>query len=175
MSYKSSTIRPLRIDHIPEVHLKGIGQVALSWAYLEGGIERLIWVLSQLDQRDGIAFTTHMNMPMRIDVANTLFNSKFPNDQMTTDFKKLSKYIKNTLSPIRNEIVHSRVLYIEDLQTSFRTIYKARGKVVNQPKSIQPAEYDDAMDEIMKVANDVIDILKKLIEAKEATDFPPVP
>lgn len=32
----------LRIDHIPDEHLNGIGKVALSWAYLEGGIERII-------------------------------------------------------------------------------------------------------------------------------------
>ena len=159
--------RYLTIDHIPNEHLNGIGLVALSWAYLEGGVERIIWRLADLDDNDGIAVTTHLNMPMRLDMANSLIHLHISDPEFIKKFKKLAKHIKKTLSPLRNEIVHSRVLYLEQVKLAMRATYKSRGKVSKNMKPIEISEYGDASKDIMETANEVYNLLGHLDRAKK--------
>ena len=159
--------RYLKIDQIPDEHLKGIGQVALSWAYLVSGLERIIWRLAQLDDNDGIAVTTHLNMPMLLDMSNSLIDLHIGESKTKDEFKKLSKDIKNNLSPLRNEIVHSRIIFLEQVDAAIRATYKARGKVSKNMKPIELNEYDDASNKIIDAANEVYTLLGRLDLAKE--------
>jgi len=164
------------LDHIPNEHLCGIGRVALTWAFLDGAIERIIWELSGLSssqskEKYGIAFTTHMSMPQKLDVMNALMNEVYGITEYTRELKAISKHVRESLSTKRNEIVHSRVLNIREIDSVFRTVYKARGQVKREAKSVTVEEYNEIAAEILEAANKVYTILAAVIQMQKAREL----
>jgi hypothetical protein len=158
-------------DKIEDVHLRGIGLVSLSWSYLEGAAERIIWRLSRLDDRTGPAITTHMGYGQRLQAAETLLHNEFPGSSEYASFKTLAEHIRKNLSAKRNEIVHSRLVGLE--HADIRVIYKARGKLIKDVKPIEPREYDDVHNEIIAAADQLREILAgvlRLVQEKDGRD-----
>lgn len=99
---------------------------------------------------------------MRLNMANSLIGLYLNNPDTQNDFKKLSKHISNNLAPLRNEIVHSRVLYLTEIDAAIRPVYKSRGKVSKTMKPIDLNEYDDVSNQIIDAANQVYNLLGRL-------------
>ena len=157
-------VERFNLDHIPEVHLRGIGQVALSWAILEGVVERVIWRGARLDDNQGLSLTTHMNMPMRLDAMCSIINYVFPDSELDETAKALSGRIRNELSPLRNDVVHTRVIKFPDVEQTVRPKYKARGKLEKQVITIDGGDYKEISNKILKTAHELRQLLSQVIE-----------
>lgn len=163
----------IELDHIEDKDLRGIGLVALSWAFLEGAAERIIWRVSRIDDARGLSITTHMNYVQRLEAACTLVHSEFPDSPADKRLPKLAKHIRKNLSPERNKIVHNRVLEFGPGAT-YRLNYKARGRLVKELEPIDPQEYEITSKNILDAANELRSILADLIKLIEAKyDAPP--
>ncbi|HEV3159070.1 MAG TPA: hypothetical protein VGZ89_03675 [Xanthobacteraceae bacterium] len=166
---------PITLDHIPDPHLRGIGLVALAWSYMEGALERVIWRLSRLNDMRGRAFTTHMSLPARLDTLLALANHEFPKEKQTDRLKGIKEHILKTLSPKRNEIVHSRVIKFDEIEVAFLTHYKARGKIVTSVQQIDSHEYDSTAREILTTANELRGLLADYYDLIRKKDGAPPP
>ena len=169
-----SKIPHIHLDH-DDFHLAGIGKVSVAWSYLEGGIERTIWVAGRFSEQRGLAVTTHMSIPARLDAMCSMVRLAFPNSDLLEQVTKQRKHIQNNLAPRRNEIVHSRLHYLKDLEAYFRSTYKARGEVKAMTEKAELMEYEEAAKEILKTTNEMMDTLNQLIEQVAATDGVPPP
>jgi len=167
----------ITLDHIPAEHHEGVGLVANSWTYLEAGVERIIWRLARVNDKRGIALTTHMSMPARLDAMCALADLEFPEAPETKRLYKLKECIKGEkMAGARNEIVHSRVLHFPDpFGMTMRSIYKARGKVKKEAKSAIPQEYYDTSKRILDTASELREIIAAIYDLVEAKDGAPPP
>jgi hypothetical protein len=73
--------------------LEAIGMVATEWSYLESIVEAAIWNLAYLDENSGAAITTHLNMPIRLDMLMTLFREHYGECEATHQLDKMCKAI----------------------------------------------------------------------------------
>lgn len=143
----------ITLDHLPDEHLRGVGLVAISWAFLEGAIERIVWRAAGLEENKGIAITTHTNIQTRLDMAKTLLNKFFPNSKPAKQLKSLDKHIRKILMPLRNEIVHSRIIALDLHSDPLRAVYKARGELKRKTVPIKLEEYETVSKQILAAAN----------------------
>ena len=153
----------ISIDHIPDTDFRGVGRVAVAWSYLEGTLERIAWVCSNIKERHGICLTTHIGVKNRYDAALALLREELPESKPEKSLAAMNNQINNELYGLRNEIVHSRVFYFEDASTSYRRIYKARKKVKSETVPIDPTEYERVSTQIISTANQIMDILNETI------------
>lgn len=166
---------PFRIDHIPNEHLIGIGKVAAHWAFLEGTIERIIRRLLRLNDRQGIAITTHMNIGMRIDAMSAAIKEEFPNSDLAIDLPKIGKRIRKHIAPKRNSIVHNRIVKFPDAPEALRIIYKARGQIVKEHEIINLSEYGAICSEMGDTTQKLLEALSEIIDLVKAKDGVPSP
>lgn len=152
----------ISVDHLPDDHLRGIGLVAVSWAYLEGTVERLIWSLNRLDSKRGECTTTHLTVRSRFDIATSLAHEELEQTDIPNRLKLYATYVTNDLARQRNKIVHSRLHYDPNWQNPVRGTYKARGKRQKQIDRAEISEYELASREIINTANVLIGILKEI-------------
>lgn len=146
---------------------EGIGSVALAWSTLEWFTELISWRVAGLNRLRGIAITTHMSMPQRLDVMLSLLDTALQEKQIPqqiySDAKKESKHIKNNLAPKRNKIVHSRIVNIPAFDAhNIRKTYKARGRVETDDIPATQKEYEDITDEILDSANRLTGLLRQI-------------
>jgi hypothetical protein len=152
----------ITLDHVPREDHEGIGRVANAWAYLEGVVERLIWCLARIDDNRGGAITTHMAIRNRMDAACALADLEFPNHPQTAKLKSLGNQVTGALYGARNEVVHSRTLYIE-WAGSVRPTYKSRGVLKKEVKLVEPGSYRETEGDILDSANSLREILEDFI------------
>jgi hypothetical protein len=115
---------PVRPDQ-----LQAIGMVACEWSYLESIIEAAIWNLAYMvDEETGMAITTHLGMPQRLDMLLTLFHKRFGEGPDYDALRKHCGHIRHQLSAKRGGIIHRR--WVEGDQASpMQFIVSARGKL----------------------------------------------
>jgi hypothetical protein len=154
----------ISLDHLPDAHLRGVGLVAISWAYLEGAVERIVWRLARLDDKVGASITTHTNIQTRLDAARTLLNREFPDSDPAVRLKRLDRHIRQCLMGDRNEIVHSRILHFNNPDLTIRLIYRARGELRKDAKPIEDAEYEAVSARILAAATEATDILSRVLD-----------
>ncbi len=177
---KASTERleqyyPIELNHLPDEHLRGIGIVAVAWSFLEGIIERIAWKACRLTDERGQAFTTHMSLPARLDTMCTAVEEEFPGSDIAEELPKIAKRIKQTMAPLRNEIVHSRIFKLEEFEDVFRKTYKARMRRAEKTKVAQVSEYEATAKTIINTTNELVELaneLRTLIEKKDGTPAP---
>ena len=159
------TFSHIKLDHLPQDHLQGIGLVAVSWAFLEGALERIIWAVARLEtEQRGQAMTTHMTLRSRYDAAMALLNEEFPDSPALQTLSSLHSRIVNDLAGERNTIVHSRILMLPTFRVTLRKVYKARGKIKEDTVKVDPGEYKRVSDDILSAANQLLDALNEVIE-----------
>ena len=170
---KPDLIYKIQLDHIPDVDLKGIGLVALTWSYLEGAVERIAWLGAGLSEEHGLCLTTHTGIKQRYDAALAILRVEFPDSNLVADFKKLENLITSELYGLRNEIVHSRVFYPGG-DTSLRRTYKARGRIKSEIKTIDAEDYQTTAGKILDATNQVVGLLNRLYpEVERKLGAPP--
>ena len=158
------TFPRIALDHIPDDDLRGIGLVSQAWAYLEGAIERICWLMADLQQVAlGQALTTHMTHRSRYDAAMALVHSQFPDSEPHKALKALGNKITGELAGKRNDICHSRLHGLPEFGRPFRIVYKARGRVQKETVPVEIEEYDKVATEILETTNELINILNALI------------
>ncbi len=67
---------------------------------------------------------------------------EFPDTDIARNLPKIAKRIKQNISPLRNEIVHSRIFKLEEFEDVFRKTYKARMSRAEKTKVAQVSEYE---------------------------------
>jgi len=156
---------PFRLE-IPTSHIEGIGRVCATWPFVEGGLERIIWRLTPVDDNEGQALTTHMSLPQKIDAMLTLASIKRSLDSdVQNQIKALANKIRgeNGLAARRNEIIHSRVIMPPILaDEAIRMVFKMRGKRVAHAKPVTSQEYFDLADDMAEAVNDIVEIIHAL-------------
>src|SRR3972149_2670512 len=96
----------IKLDHLPHHDLWGIGLVAISWAFLEGALERIIWVVARVgSEKRGQAMTTHMTLRSRYQSALVLLDFEFPDSATLKQLSALENRIVNHLAGKRNDVV----------------------------------------------------------------------
>ena len=153
------------IESIESADLRGIGLVSVSWSFLEGAAERIIWRLGRLDDRKGASITTHMSLGMRLDAALSLLSDEFPGSDEAVDLKKLATHIRGSLASNRNRIVHSRVVLGNQ-----RLIYKARGTLKKEVETVEPGEYEEIHLDIVAATDQLREILFRVIDLVAQAD-----
>lgn len=138
-------------------HLQAIGMVAVEWSYLEHIIDDSIWQYAKIDDDIGRCFTTHMSVPMRIDVLKSLFFEHFGNSEKYKALSKIAKDIKDTVSPLRNKIVHSPWLEPENNQDAAQYLsVSARGQLKTTVLPMDVAEIRQAAETIEDYGNRLV-------------------
>jgi len=159
----------ITLDHIPGEHLRGVGLVTQAWAYLEGSLERICWLMLGLQsEASGQALTTHMTHRSQYDAALALVHDQFPDSEPEKKLRGLQNTLTACLAGKRNNIVHSRLHGLPE--GTFRIVYKARGKIRKETERAELEEYESAAREIIAATNEVIDILNELIEMVRIRD-----
>ena len=165
------TFPHISLDHLPDTDLRGIGLVAVSWAYLEGALERIIWTTARLQtEKRGQAMTTHMTLRSRYQAAMALLDKEFPDSSPLSALKSLQNSVVNDLAGRRNEIVHSRIHKLPEFPQTFRKVYKARGKIKEDTLVVDPSEYKHTSQDILDAANSLIDALNQTVELVRQKD-----
>lgn len=100
-------------------HLKAIGLVAAEWAYVELYLEGFIWEIANIDDRRGHAITTHIPSETRINILETLADTRLINPAHKRELKVIVDRIRK-LRTARNNIVHS--LWLSTKTTSINQI-----------------------------------------------------
>ena len=154
----------ISLDHLTDSQLRGVGLVSMAWSYLEGAVERITWLSGRFQEKRALAVTTHMSINARLDAMLSIVDLEFPGSKAANDLSKITKHIRQNLAPRRNEIVHSRLHGIGDTGATFRTTYKARGKVKTDTKLSELEEYEDAARKILDTTNKLMDIMNDLYE-----------
>lgn len=150
------------LDDLPDEHLRGIGLVAAAYNYLEGAVERIIWSCALLSSESGQCVTTHMNLPMKLNAAQSLANEWLNHTDIPDRLKLLNNYIRHEQSARRNQIIHSRLFYFEDADTTYRRVYKAQGKRKGETKPVDLAEYEIVAKDAINTTNILISLLLEI-------------
>lgn len=163
-------LQHISVDHLPDSHLRGIGLVAVSWAYLEGAVERIIWSLARLSSNRGECATTHLSVRSRFDIALSLANEEISNTDIPLRLQQYKNYVTNNLARERNNVVHSRLHFDPEWQHPVRGIYKARGKRKRDFVGARLNEYEHISLKIINAANDLIDMLNDINHIVKQSD-----
>jgi hypothetical protein len=115
---------------------EAIGMVASEWSYLESIVDAAIWNLAGINEETGRAVTTHVPLPTRFHMLESLFRLR-QGDAAADALRSDIETIRNTIMPQRNEIVHG-LWVLGDFGSPMIHTVKARGRVV-QSKAGKPA------------------------------------
>lgn len=118
--------------------LKAIGMVATEWQRLESIVDGAIWSLAGVSEDVGLAITTYLNVPTRLDMLKTLFHLQRGEGAANDRLSKFCKEIRQNLSPKRGEIVHSEWVR-GDYGSPMTFTVEARGKL-KATKVAMPAQ-----------------------------------
>lgn len=119
--------------------LQAIGMVACEWSYLESIVEAAIWNLAGLHDDAGASITTHLGMPLRLDILMTLFRLHRDDGGEADRLDKMCEHIRHKLSPKRGAAIHT--LWVEGDHGSPMTYsVRARGKLEHEKKGRPAAE-----------------------------------
>lgn len=89
---------------LPKDVLEAVGLYIIASAHTEGVVEMAIASLLQVDDRLGLAVTTHMNGPLRISALRSLGNLRF-SGEILADFNTHVEALQN-VNAKRNAIAH---------------------------------------------------------------------
>lgn len=158
-------------------HLKAIGLVAAEWAYGEMWLESIIWHFAKIDNVTGYAITTHIGSETRINIIETLADTRLTNPTLKAELKAVIARVRD-LRTERNNIIHS--LWVSNRQTvtladllakkrprkptpdSVRIKAKGSLKITNKPYTSKAIAA--TADKIGKLVNDMYNLLSKLRE-----------
>jgi hypothetical protein len=139
--------------------LQAIGMVACEWSYLESIIEAAIWNLAGLYHEDiGMAITTHLGMPPRLDMLLTLYHQHHGDDDKYKALKKLCDNIRRPLSAARGGVVHRR--WVEgEYGSPMQFVVTARGKLEQSKKGRPASEIRGVARQIAEKSKELRDLL----------------
>ena len=90
---------------IPDDYKKAIGEVVIQWARLEFTVEYLIWRVLRLDEEDGRAITSRLDMKPKTEMLVNLAERYFSPKEATAKLKDYVSHIAH-LHKLRNRIIH---------------------------------------------------------------------
>lgn len=135
-------------------HLQAIGMVSVEWSYLEHVVSEAIWDYAYIDHIHGRCVTSHMSVPMRLDVLKSLFFEHFGDSEQYKKLSTLVEKVKNVAGE-RNKIAHASWFESENVlgNTVTMATIKARGKLVMKLTDVNAEQIRQIADSIEDVGN----------------------
>ncbi|MCH8091303.1 MAG: hypothetical protein IIC57_03035, partial [Proteobacteria bacterium] len=126
--------------------------VTVRAADLDSVLEHAIWCLIPVGHGQGMAITTHMTTPLRVDVLLSL--AGVANWEPTTlgELEKLTKKIQRTLRK-RHDLIHALWAPAADHNGATAFTTKARGKVQYSFKDKSAKEIEKIADELYEASS----------------------
>ena len=122
---------------LPSEYLQAIGQIALSWSYLEIIIQRIMWHFIGLagNSLTGIAITRHLNFPMTYNMFRSLLELWLYQTNNKEQFDTLQNLIADAdgLCKQRNEVIHT--CWYHENNKLVCTNFSARGSLQSKDLS----------------------------------------
>ena len=147
-------------------YLQAIGLVSAEWNELELVINAGIWLFlgftateNQFDL--GRAVTTHLNLPIRLDILLSLVHEQLNDRRADERFKQIANEIRKDLSPKRNKIIHAQDWRFShpDSPEGFIVRFKARGRVESSIEKMMPNEITEIAVEIAETNEILLDMI----------------
>lgn len=109
-------------------YFMALGAIAFKWAHIEKSLEFTLWDLADLKEKNGVAITTHMSIPQKLQSIRSLGHIKFKQGKV---LKKLEFLVKQTekLSVERNNFLHGLWENETDSENWSLINFKSRGKI----------------------------------------------
>lgn len=109
------------------------------------------------DSRKAGAVTTHLSLPLRLDILLALARERIDDEQKIKELKKLCEKIRKEVAPKRNDVIHGIWVGGDEAEKSWLITFKARGELKGKEKDLTVEEINKISREIMNVFEEFYD------------------
>ena len=128
-------------NNLPEEYLRAIGLITAASAQTEAILQEFMGALLKIDNIQNIALTTHMSIPLMIDIIKTLAEIEAPNINEIDKIDELIETAKEAIDK-RNTVAHNALVTHPDTGEVLVHRLSARGSVKLELRAITVSEIE---------------------------------
>lgn len=155
---------------LPAKYYTAIGELMAGWSHFEYGIERIIWLLLNINHREGRVLTTGMQARPKLDILRMLGQHYATDKHIKAGIEHVCK-AAIPLAVARNDIAHGVWVHPQGNKRLLH-VMKASGKIENRLAPLK-TRYTDR--NIAKYAKAIRKLAFDTIWIRTALHFPPEP